>query len=134
MMPFAELIRQIDLWGFKITLYVMMQFEAIAKDGQDCRTIEHSLSEYRPDDRQWTIIHSQLAKKQAQLRDDCWLAVATAYGEAQFAKTHDGLGLCEFAEPAWSMADKSQFASLRSKWEPYIRKARIKNRKEDADE
>jgi hypothetical protein len=133
-MKFAELIRQIDAWHFKITLFVMMQFEAIVQDERDCKKIQSILDGYQQSDRQWTVLHMQLVKKQKDMFDDFWVALATAYNEHKFIIQHDGKGLCEFSEPTWSSDDSSQFASLRNKWEPYIRKARINNRKEDADE
>lgn len=127
-MTFAELIRQLDAWKFKTTLFVMMQFEAIAQDERDCKIIQSKLDKYQQSDRQWTILHMQLTKKQKNVFDDFWTALATARNEQVFMAEHDGKGLCEFAEPTWSSTDSSQFASLRNKWEPYIRKAREKNR------
>lgn len=129
-MTFAELIAQIDLWKFDITLFVLLQFEAIEKDQKDCKIIQKSLDEYEPDDRQWTVIHMQLIKKQAQLVDDCFLALWAAYAETRFAKENGGKGLCELDEPTWTMTDASQFASLRKKWLPYVKKAREMNRGE----
>lgn len=129
-MTFAELIAQIDLWKFDITLYVLMQFEAIEQDQRDCKTIQKSLNEYEPDDRQWTVIHMQLIKKQAQLLDDCFLALWVAHSETRFALANGGEGTFESLEPVWTMTDASQFASLRKKWLPYVKKAREMNRGE----
>lgn len=129
-MTFAELIAQIDLWKFDITLYVLMQFEAIEQDQRDCKTIQKSLNEYEPDDRQWTVIHMQLIKKQAQLLDDCFLALWVAHSETRFVAANDGKGTFESLEPVWTMTDATQFATLRQKWMPYIKKAREMNRGE----
>lgn len=129
-MTFAELIKQIDYWDYPITLFVMMQFEAVEQIQRDVKKVQTSLDEYDEDDRQWTVIHMQLTKKQALLKDNCWCALATAYDELQFAKTHDGKGLCEWAEASWTMTDASQFATLRQKWMPYVKKAREMNRGE----
>jgi hypothetical protein len=129
-MTFAELIAQIDLWKFDITLYVLMQFEAIEQDQRDCKTIQKSLNEYEPDDRQWTVIHMQLIKKQAQLLDDCFLALWVAHSETRFVAANDGKGTFESLEPVWTMTDATQFATLRQKWMPYVKKAREMNRGE----
>jgi hypothetical protein len=129
-MTFAELIAQIDLWKFDITLYVLMQFEAIEQDQRDCKTIQKSLNEYEPDDRQWTVIHMQLIKKQAQLLDDCFLALWVAHSETRFVAANDGKGTFESLEPVWTMTDATQFATLRQKWLPYVKKAREINQKE----
>lgn len=129
-MTFAELIAQIDLWKFDITLYVLMQFEAIEQDQRDCKTIQKSLNEYEPDDRQWTVIHMQLIKKQAQLLDDCFLALWVAHSETRFVAANDGKGTFESLEPVWTMTDATQFATLRQKWMQYVKKAREMNRGE----
>lgn len=128
MLTFAELIKQIDLWHFDITLFVMDQFEEIEKARSDCKRIEELLAEYDQEDRQWTILHTQLIKKQRYLREAYWVAISTAFDETRFALDHDGKGTYEDSEPTWTMADASHCASLRNKWLPFIKKAREMNK------
>lgn len=125
-MTFAEIIREIDAWQYPLTLYVMMQLDEVQNQQQRIRQIKKDLAQYDPTDRQYTVIHMQLAKEQRRLQDDMWLVMVAAAGEKKFEAEHDGKGMVEFVEPTWTMQETSQYATMRTKWNKYADAARTK--------